>query len=262
MTSRFDVSENAVAVIRESGLSFIEQLQKIGSSECLNPKRPFLLGQSDEHETILLTKPRCKLWACPACAANNAKRWIARIIHGCNHMDTANGWFMFTLTAHEKWRGRDRSVKNLRQGWKKLYNRMRYEFGISRYVKVWEMHNDGSFHLHGLIDAVIPERWLKDNARECGMGYQVEIHHVENAGQVAGYIAKYFLKSESEQNQGEAFPKCLRRIECSRNWIKLPDLQADSDWQWIVNQTREGQLLTAFHRKQVTGYSVIDMVKE
>lgn len=177
-------------------------------------------------------------------------------------MDTANGWFMFTLTAHEKWRGHEASVKNLRQGWKKLYNRLRRAYGISSYVKVWEMHKDDTFHLHGLIDAVIPLSWLKDNARECGMGYMVDIHKVDNAGQVAGYIAKYFLKSEFEQNEGAPFPKNLRRIEVSRNWIKLPDLKADEDWQWIVNQTRYGQQLSAFNVKKVTGYQVVDLVKE
>lgn len=255
-------SQNEVEVSAEGGLSFIEQLHAVSQLDCTTPKRPYLTGYSIEHEKILMLKPPCKLWACPYCAARNAKRWIARIIHGCNNMDTENGWFMFTLTAHEKWRGLEKSVKNLRQGWKKLYNRMRREFGISKYVKVWEMHKDGTFHLHGLIDSIIPQRWLKNNARQCGMGYQVEIHKVDNAGQVAGYVAKYFMKSEFEQNSGVSFPKGLRRIECSRNWIELPDLQADSDWQWIVNQTRDGQQQTAFNIKKSTGYKVVDMVKE
>lgn len=168
---------------------------------------------------------------------------------------------MFTLTAHEKWRGRDASVKNLRQGWKKLYNRIRRAFGTNHYVKVWEMHEDGSFHLHGMVDAQISKRWLKRNARQCGIGYQVEIHLVDNAGKVAGYIAKYFMKSEFEQDKGEPFPKHLRRIEVSRSWVKLPDLQADSDWKWIVNQTRDGQLNTAHFYRTELRFEIVDTIK-
>lgn len=254
MTSRSDV------LVRDSGLSFIEQLQKIGSFECPKATRPFLIGVNDDERLCILTRPACKCWACKPCAARNARRWIARIINHCNHADTENGWFMFTVTAHEKWRG-VRSVTNLRQGWKKLYNRMRYEFGVSQYAKVWEMHEDSSFHLHGLIDAVIAERWLKDNSRECGMGYQTDIHPVDNAGQVAGYIAKYFLKSEGNVSDTRPFPKNLRRIEVSRNWTPLPDLKGDMVFTWLINQTRDGQLRTAWGYKE-NNYQILDFVNK
>lgn len=244
----------------QAGLSFIEQLHAVSENFCESPNRPYLTGVSFFEQKAVLTQPSCKRWNCPVCAARNARRWIARIIHGCNYMDTQDGWFMFTLTAHEKWRGRDSSVKNLRQGWKKLYNRIRRKFGTNHYVKVWEMHKDGSFHLHGMVDAQIPLRWLKSASRECGMGYQVEIHAVDNAGKVAGYIAKYFMKSEFEQNEGEAFPRNLRRIEVSRSWVKLPDLQADTDWKWIVNQTRDGQLATSSFYQIELGFKIVDTV--
>lgn len=259
MKSRFEQDAFSPS---QDGLSFIEQLHAACLVDCEKPNRPYLSGVSVEHEIILLTKPACKMWNCPACAARNARRWIARIINGCNKMDTVDGWHMFTLTAHENWRGRDASVKNLRQGWKKLYNRMRRAFGVRHYSKVWEMHKDGTFHLHGLVDCVIPTRWLKDNARQCGMGYQVEIHAVDNAGQVAGYIAKYFLKSEIEQSMTAPFPKGLRRIEVSRSWLALPPL-ADNDFSWIVNQTREGQLNTkAWYETYYRDFKTIDTVRE
>lgn len=244
----------------QAGLSFIEQLHAVCAVDCISVKRPHLTGVATKDKRIVLISPTCKMWSCPACAARNARRWIARIINGCNKMDTTNGWFMFTLTAHEKWRGVSASLKNLRQGWKKLYNRIRRKFGTNSYVKVWEMHADGSFHLHGLIDAVIPERWLKNNARECGMGYEVDIHEVDNAGQVAGYISKYFLKSQFEgQEQKIEFPKGLRRIEVSRNWLKLPDLHEKSLWVWLFNGSRDGQLRLA-RWYEIAGFDVIDTV--
>lgn len=249
----------AIAVCPQSGLSFIEQLQNCASNECARINRPFLSGVSHEDKIMILMRPNCDCWSCAACAARNARRWIARIINHVNKADTENGWFMFTLTAHEKWRGDTASVKNLRQGWKKLYNRMRYEFGVSQYCKVWEMHADLTFHLHGLIDSVIAERWLKDNARACGMGYQVDIHLVDNAGQVAGYISKYFLKSEFEVSENRQFPRSLRRIEVSRAWTPLDDLNTANDLIWLINKQREGQLRQAWYYKE-QDYQIIDKV--
>jgi hypothetical protein len=243
---------------RDSGLSFIEQLQKTCKNPCMRPPRNWILGKDLLSKTVLLIQPSCKTWACPSCAARNAKRWIARIINGVNHMD--GDWWMFTLTAHEKMRGQTASVKNLREGWKKLYNRARYEYETASYCKVWEMHDDGkTFHLHGLVDRNWQERWLKDNARECGMGYQVDIHEVDNAGQVAGYIAKYFLKSESIVNDGNPFPKNLRRIEVSRNWLELPKMAEYERFQWTVFQTVEGARRNAAWL-QKEGFRVVDLL--
>jgi len=256
----FDENAVAVAVSPRSGLSFIEQLQNLASNSCSRENRPFLTGIQNTAEIALLVRPSCGCWNCPECAARNARRWIARIINHINHADTENGWFMFTLTAHEKWRSDTASVKNLRQGWKKLYNRMRYEFGISQYCKVWEMHKKSGFHLHGMIDSLIEESWLKDNARGCGMGYQVDIHYVDNAGQVAGYIAKYFLKSEYERGLRQ-YPENLRRIEVSRNWTKLPEIKHEMVFSWLLNKTRNGQLQNAQIYAD-KGYEIIDTVKD
>lgn len=255
----FVFMSEAIVVNPQSGLSFIEQLQKMCLNDCQKVNRPFMIGVSQIRNLALLTRPSCKCWDCPSCSARNARRWIARIINHVNKADTVNGWFMFTLTAHEKWRGDTASVKNLRQGWKKLYNRVRYEFGVNQYVKVWEMHADVTFHLHGLIDSVIAERWLKDNARACGMGYQVDIHHVDNAGQVAGYISKYFLKSEFEISETRKFPQNLRRIEVSRGWTPLDDLNTENGFIWLLNTSRNGQLRQAAHYHGL-GFEVVDTV--
>jgi hypothetical protein len=249
----------ALAFVPPSGgLSFIEQLQKASLKPCSNQPPRWCLGTDPETKTCLVTRPACKCWSCPECAARNARQWIARILNGVNHLD--GDWFMFTLTAHANCRGTAHSVDNLRQGWKKLYNRARYEFGTSHYVRVWELHADGAtFHLHGLVDTNWGQRWLKDNSAQCGMGYQVDIHEVDNAGQVAGYIAKYFLKSESVRGEHPAaWPKSLRRIEVSRQWPELPELAEFSRFSWQVFDTSEGvQNFAEFKRHQ--GYKIVDL---
>lgn len=234
------------------GLTFIEQLHALSVQLCEHEKVPYLTAIRNNRAYLM--RGSCKKWACKTCGARNAKRWQARILNHINKSGKAT-WFFLTVTAHENWRGAIASVKNIRQGWKKLYNRMRRKYGISEFVKVWEFHKDGSFHLHILIKRKIGKRWLKDNARECGMGYQVDSSASKNAGMVAGYISKYLIKSLDNATK---YTKGIRRIECSRNWEKLPDLGGSSDYEWVVSANRTAQDKKARIMK-MSGVVVTDM---
>jgi hypothetical protein len=263
IVSEIDTKDNAFSLSPEGGLNFIEQLQKLSLKECSNIDRtPYLTGVNNEQKTATLIKTTCKLWSCEACALRNARRWIARIIHGANILD--GDWSFATITAHRKSRGLA-SVANLRKGWKKLINRISYEAKQENfplhYARVWEQHEDGSFHLHVLFSVNYGTKWLKDNAAECGLGYQAKWLKVDNVGKIAGYVAKYSLKNASVARGGIEWPVGLRRIECSRNWPELPEIKTDEEIAWIVNQTREGQLNNAAWLKQ-RGLHVIDLVKK
>lgn len=229
------LSMSSLVPPREGGLTFIEQLHALSVQLCVNPKVPYITGEKDS--TAYLFRGSCKKWSCPVCGARNGKRWLARLLHHMNETKTNGKWYFLTITAHRKMRGQEASLKNLREGWKKLYNRMLRKFGISEYCKVWEKHKDGSFHLHVLIRKKISKKWLKDNAVQCGMGYQVDSSKSKNEGMVAGYIAKYLLKSFETAID---FPKGLRRIEVSHNWMKLPEL-LESDLEWTIHRKREDQ---------------------
>jgi len=185
------MSTSKLSPIEDGSLTFIEQLHAQSVQLCPNPSVPYLsgIGQND----ILLIRGSCGMWSCPVCGAKRGKQWLARILDGMRVLNHKR-WYFITLTAHENWRGTEPSLKNLRQGWKKLYNRMRRKYGVSDYVKVWEMHKDNTFHLHILIARKIGKKWLKTNARQCGMGYMVDSSKSKNGGQIAGYIAKYLLK--------------------------------------------------------------------
>lgn len=246
-----------------SGLTFLEQLQKLSINPCKNlSKTPYLTGKNHEENKAILLHATCKLWSCETCALRNARVWIARIINGCNRLD--GDWSLLTLTAHRNWR-QGKSVENLRQGWKKLVNRIAYRAKGDDiplyYARVWEQHKDGSFHLHVLINQNFGTRWAKNAASECGMGYQADWRKVENAGQAAGYVAKYTLKNASIARGAVEWPKGLRRIELSRNWPKLERKYREDNWLWMINSTREGQLKTAEYL-EYEGYKLIDLVTE
>jgi len=235
------------------GLTFIEQLHALYVQLCPRGNVPFLTGIREDKAYLM--RGACKQWSCPVCGARNGKKWLARILNHMNQNKGSGRWYFLTITAHRKMRGKNASLINLREGWKKLYNRMRRKYGVSKYVKVWEYHKDGTFHLHVLIRRKIGKRWLKKNSAECGMGYQCDSSPSKNPGQVAGYIAKYLVKSF--ENAGQ-YPKGIRRIEASRNWTKLPEAISDME-AWKINHTREGQKLTAQKLKS-EGYSIVDKV--
>lgn len=214
-------------------IDYIERIKEGASKMCLATGRVFVVGVSMSEKRVVLTHPACKRWSCEPCAERNRLRWLARTMYGLDHID--GDWYFYTLTAHEKWRGMD-SVKNIRAGWKKLYNRARRSFGRSEYMKVWEHHKDSSAHLHALVSDDWGERWLKNNARSCGLGYQVKIEEISSNGLAAWYVAKYLSKQTGDQ-----WPRGLRRIEASRNWPKLPDLETASDYKWMIVTTRERQ---------------------
>jgi len=220
---------------KHEGLSFIEQLHAHSVELCPCFNVPFITGIKD-NKAILL-RGSCKQWSCPVCGARNGRRWLARMLDHMNKSYGSGNWFFLTITAHQNARGAYKSRLNIQQGWKKLYNRMRRKYGISEYIKVWEFHEDLSFHLHLLIRRKIGKKWLSDNAAECGMGWKVDSSRSKNAGQCAGYISKYLIKSF---DHADKYLKGMRRIEASRNWPKLPELASDIE-QWKVHKSRKEQ---------------------
>jgi len=256
------VPKKAVAVSPPSGLSFIEQLQIASNEKCIKENRPYLTGVNVDDEKLLHIRANCKMWDCPSCAAKNAKLWIARIINGVNKL--GGEWSFLTLTAHRKMRGAS-SVRNLREGWKKFYNRILASRGKNSenlyYCKAWEQHADGSFHLHILINICLGKRWAKDNAAASGMGYQADWHEIDNAGMVAGYIAKYSLKNATQARAGIVWPKGLRRIETSRGWPELTRLETGELWNWYYRANRTAQITLAQPYLDA-GFSLLDRTGE
>jgi len=252
--------KSSKAVIPQSGLTFIEQLQIVTSKPCVKNTKIFISGVNANEEILVHFKAACKQWDCETCGARNAKTWIAKIINGCNRL--GGEWSFLTLTAHRKTRGAF-SVSNLRAGWKKFYNRILSNIGKNAselyFCKVWEQHRKGSFHLHILINICLGTRWAKDNAARTGMGNQSDWRKVDNAGQIAGYVAKYSLKNATLERGGIAWPKGIRRIETSRNWPKLTPKMKDENWAWIVFTSRKFQQY-ATEGYLEAGFTLIDKV--
>jgi len=212
-----------------SGLIYIEQLA--ATDGCKTPNRPWMVAQNANSKMAIFFKPTCKLWACPYCARVNANRWILRGLVGSQTL-LAEGYkpSFVTLTAHEKLSAAQ-SFRVFPLAWPKLYRRYKraVEQGDPKaFIAVPERQpKSGKHHCHLIITGGLSKRWWKDNARECGLGYQSDVTDA-NLG-AAGYLAKYLGKTLDEK-----WPKGKRRVNTSRSWPKLPELPEKVGWSFSV----------------------------
>lgn len=193
---------------------------------CQTVTRPFLWGISDD-KTIVWTRPDCKMWSCRDCAQTNRKKWVKRVAQGVETYIQAGEFFYFmTVTSHEDLKTFEATVKVFPDAWRKLYARMKRINPALHYVVLPEQHKDGRLHVHsiinegfGCVDKDHQGHWLKDNARQCGLGYIADIQPLESVAGAAWYTAKYIGKSLGVDH----WPKHLRRIRVSNNWPELKD---------------------------------------
>jgi len=251
-----------------NGLVFIEQLR--AERECSAPNRPFLIARDEVSKRLLIYRPGCKMWSCPACAERNRRRWTARIANGVNHyMQQENERFWFvTLSTHENLFSFDAQLAVWRDGWSKLYDRMRrYHSGSLHYALLPELAPEtGRLHQHAIVNESFganprksPKKgyscsWLHDNPRECGLGFANDIKPVESPALAAWYTAGYIGKTLGVSN----WPENFRRIRTSTNWPELPELpgQADALAWGVIKPALLDELISQMWR---TGYDVVNV---
>lgn len=198
-----------------------------------------------------LVHVRCKMWGCPDCGPIEALRWRAYLLDRFNKAFGHEKWCFVTITAHRKAHvSIGTTIKNLQEGFKRLYDRMRRHYNKTlQYVRVFEPHESGRFHMHLLVNCgeeydaheFVAENlkrefrhpeaiWLKRACVAVGLGWRCHIRRVwddvkktANVGLVVGYVLKYVGKQMADFE----FPKHKRRIQTSRK-IGSPNTEAKS----------------------------------
>jgi len=192
-----------------------------------------------------MARTRCKMWDCEYCAERNKVAWRKHLILGIEAIGRLTSWWFVTITAHRKAHKAKTNLstlKNMQSGLRRLYFRLRHEqkrkTGKLEYCRVFEHHKTGKIHAHLILCAVFRSqngeldkfgndlgmlRWLKDNASECGMGYEVSVKPIicsngYSAMRVAWYVTKYMTK---KSQSFLAFPPHVRRIQCSHSFGAL-----------------------------------------
>lgn len=216
-----------------------------------------LLSEDYKSGYTTLVRIRCQMWSCPDCGPLNAQRWRAYLLERFNKAFGHAQWCFFTITAHRDAHksGALATLKNLQRAWKRLYDRLLRKFGKGlQYVRVFEQHKSGRYHMHFLLDVgthydaynfsirtPLDEfrhplcKWLRNTMAQLGAGWRSHIRRVwddvgrtANVGLVVGYIMKYMSKNMTIME----FPKHQRRIQTSRK-IGSPDTAAKGQGTWM-----------------------------
>jgi len=214
-----------------------------------------LAGWDRVTRRVLVTRADCDSWKCPECAVRMRERWILRAEIGVRQYIGAGQHVDFiTITSHEKLQNFTATEAVWRKAWPVLYAALKRRSPQLNYFIVPEQHKDGRMHVHALWTANVSQKWLKDNARKRGLGYQAKAKPVTNATVAVRYVGKYVGKS-----LGEEVPARFRRVRVSQGWPEIPlpvTPHAALDWEYINGN---GQLERLYDECKQRGYSLIDL---
>lgn len=251
-----------LSAIENRGLSILEQLD---ANSCKTRNRPQMIGHNSKLKLSIVFRPACKLWSCPVCSETNKLKWALRTRLGIEFIQGQGRTVYFaTITTHEKIKTASQAQNVFKSAWPALRHRLGRKSPKMAFLGVPEHVLDDRFHFHFLCDATITERWLKDNARQCGFGYIADYEELLSASRGGSYTIKYLGK----QLAGRAFPKYFRRVRTSQNWYKLPELPKNPDWIFrLVPKHRqiddvifelEGVSRSVIMTDHATAWSVVD----
>ena len=193
---------------------------------------------------------RCKQWSCEYCAKANQSMWRNHLLKTMPPL--SDNWAMITVTCMGADHRNMTTLKRLMDNFDRFMKRLKREYGNFQYVRVYEQHKSGEFHMHILAGIAIhsmPYEWIidkqgrakyegihakiiSDHAIDCEMGRISDIRPlVDNTGKgqssvyAVRYISKYFTKAV-----GSTMPKGTRRIQTSQK-IGSPKVSSALTWQ-------------------------------
>lgn len=177
-----------------------------------------LIGWDTVAKRALITRANCDSWKCEECSQRMSARWVLRAEIGVRQYIGAGLHVDFiTLTSHEKLPDFASTERVWRQAWPVLYAALKRRTIKLEYFIVPEKHKDGRMHVHALWTGDVSQKWLKDNGRKRGLGYQAKVKAVDSPSRAVSYVTKYVGKS-----LGTDVPKHFRRVRVSSGWPDIP----------------------------------------
>jgi len=232
----------------------------------------------------IMVRLRCKSWKCEYCAEQNRQLW--RSFLGAKLEKLNLEWWFGTITAPSWLRTPELSLQAIRNNFDRFMKRLKRVFGKVQYVRIYEKHEKGAYHLHIIISglserveryksragctafrAVRDSRteatwslstWWKKTLAKCGCGYIADIKQIPTYAAVK-YVTKYMTKSAQDFEQAN-----LRRIQTSRA-IGTPKPERieiwavsgaiwgiDINWQPFVDADNKKRIPASYWKDHVT----------
>lgn len=155
-----------------------------------------------------IAKP-CGKWACSTCGPRNVRRLAARFRREGKRYNR-----FITLTLVGKFESTREALRVMSRGWRKLYFRLKREYGLLDFTWVHErgaLHDRVHKHLVVNNPRFIPQRRLSRLAAECGLGRVVDVRAIKGEWGPRSYLTKYLVKSSARGD----WPLHARRVQHS-----------------------------------------------
>lgn len=199
----------------------------------------------------MLVRLRCKKWDCDHCSKINAYKWRLAIKARVQEVGV-NGWALLTVTARRKNHKHGTTLTAIMSSGDKFFKRLRRAFGNFDYVRVYERHKSGNFHMHILAHIspkdiedmskwrtfgktqedgtiIIKKRYrgeghvtLKKASFGSGMGFicdfsPISVKHFDDDNHAINTVIFYITKYLTKDLQG-SFVKGVRRVQASQKF--------------------------------------------
>lgn len=214
-----------------------------------------LIGWEDGAKRVLVARANCDSWACEDCRQRMAERWAFRAAFGADAILRRGERLDFvTITSHEKLPDFAATERVWRSAWAALYAALKRVKPDLEYMIVPEKHKSGRMHVHALWNAGVSQRWLKNNARKRGLGYQCKVVNIDGARGAQKYVVKYVGK-----DLGSDVPPHFRRVRVSSGWADIPEPDtplAALRWEYVGTN---GALSVVYEECQAKGIAMIDV---
>jgi len=139
-----------------------------------------------------------------------------------------------TLTSHEKLPNFAATERVWRAAWPSIYNAIRRRNADFQYMLIPEKHKNGRMHVHALWTAGQGARSLINIVRPRGLGYKLEVSHLNDALTAIQYVVKYLSK-----DLGADVPEKFHRVRVSQGWPDVPkpnSSQSTLKWEYTNNE--------------------------
>lgn len=171
----------------------------MSSSPCRKlPKEQIRLA-GPEGQTAAM---RCKAWDCPDCGPWLQARLEDAIHAAVDQRPELTRFFTLTLEPQARRWEQERQVERLSQARRRLREALARRYD-ERPTLLWviEPHEDGTLHLHGLVDRYVPQDWLSEKWNQAGGGQVVDIRKPD-VHRAARYLTKYLSKTPADLPDG------------------------------------------------------------
>jgi len=194
-----------------------------------------LFGWDYQAKRVLVTRGSCDSWECPECAKRMRDRWSLRAQIGVRKFMAENQFVDFvTLTSNEKLPNFAATERVWREAWPPIYNAIKRRNSDFQYMLIPEQHKKGRMHVHAIWNAGTPKRELKEIVRKRGLGYMLDVSHINSPLYAIQYVVKYLSKS-----LGAGVPKKFHRVRVSQGWPNIPKPNTNQSllkWEYTRNE--------------------------